>query len=83
MVALPLLLILHVSLHLPEIGALIVRGKVHHDLLVIACNLLLILLNATLNDDVHKLIDFPLAVNHCACFVFLENRIFENLPPLL
>ncbi len=83
MVALPLLLILHVSLHFPEIGALVMGGKVDHYLLVIARHLLLILLNTSLDYDVHKLIDLSLSVNHCACLVFLESRVLEDLPPFL
>lgn len=82
MVALPLLLVLHVALHLSEIRPLIMRRKVYHNLFVIACDLLLVLLHAALHYDVHEFIDLSFSIYDCACLVLLESRVLEDFPSL-
>lgn len=82
MVSFSLFLIFCVALYLSEIGTLIVRSKIDHNLLVVAGQFLLILLDAALDDDIHIVISLSLRVNLCACLKLFKSGVLKNLPTL-
>ena len=57
-------LVLSVSLDLSEVGPFVVGGEVDCYFLIVAGHLLLVLLHASFDDDVHVLVSLPLSLIH-------------------
>ena len=73
-------LILPIGLYLPEIRALVMRGKIDDYFLIITGCFLLILFDTSLDDDVHKLISISFLIDLDASLDLLKGGVLEYFP---
>lgn len=75
-------LIFPITLNFSKVRSFIMRGKIYRNFLIVACKFLLILFNASFDDDIHVLIGIAFFIYFGACVILLKCRVIKYFPSL-
>jgi len=82
MVSFAFSLIFTVCLNLSKIGPFIMGGEIDHQSFVVTCQLLLILFDASFDDDIHEFISISFLIYFLTCFELLKGWVVKYFPSL-